>query len=106
MQIRRKKGSLLGSLTLSCTCWKPHLVDYHKTKYSVGVISRYMEPPRETHLEGMKQFLRYVNSTTDLGLLYKRYTKFVLYGFISADFSGGSDDRISTLGYVFFFWLD
>ena len=68
----------------------------------VGAISKYMQSTRKQDLEAAKLILKYVNFTLDLGLPYKRGTKFVLYGFTEADFGGELNDRRSTLGYVFF----
>ena len=49
----------------------------------------------------MKWILKCVNSTLDLGLLYKKDIKFVLHSFTDAHFGGDLKDRISTSGYVF-----
>lgn len=40
--------------------------------YLVGVVSRYMELPKETHLKAVKQILRYVKGTIQFGLAYQR----------------------------------
>ena len=38
--------------------------------YSVGVMSRYMEAPTMVHMEAVKQILRYVKGTIDIGCHY------------------------------------
>ena len=45
--------------------------------------------------------MKYVNSMFDLGLVYKRDTKFLLRDFTDADFGRDLDDQRSTSGYVF-----
>ncbi|KAF2301069.1 hypothetical protein GH714_019859 [Hevea brasiliensis] len=40
--------------------------------YSVGVVSRYMESPTTSHMNAVKQILRYVKGTLDLGIVYKK----------------------------------
>lgn len=69
--------------------------------FSVGVVSRYMQEPRKPHLEEAKKILKYVNTTLDVGLFYKKNAEFSLQGFADADFAGDLDDRRSTSGFVF-----
>jgi len=38
----------------------------------VRIISQYMQSPMNPHLNAARQILRYVKSTIDYGLLYKR----------------------------------
>ena len=40
--------------------------------YAVGVMSRYMQNLKKSHLEVVQGILRYVKSTIDHGLLYKK----------------------------------
>ena len=40
--------------------------------FSVGVLSRYMQDPRASHGEALKQILRYLRGTCSLGLNYLR----------------------------------
>ena len=55
--------SLIGSLRyLSIT--RPDIV------YSVGLLSKYMEKPKESHWLAAKRILRYIKGTMDFGLLY------------------------------------
>ncbi|XP_048226863.1 uncharacterized mitochondrial protein AtMg00810-like [Ricinus communis] len=69
--------------------------------YSVGVISQFMDKPRESHLIAAKRILRYVKSTLNFGLLYKQHASFLLTGFVDADWAGDVNDRRSTTGYCF-----
>lgn len=57
-----------------------------------------MQAPRKSHLEAAKRILKYVNSTLDLGLLYKRGAGVSL---VNLDLGGDLDDRRFTSGYVF-----
>ncbi|XP_024042735.1 uncharacterized protein LOC112099555 [Citrus clementina] len=69
--------------------------------YAVGVMSRYMQNPKKTHLEAVRQVLRYVNSTINYGLLYKKGEDCKLVAYCDADYSGDHDTRRSITGYVF-----
>ncbi|KAH0639072.1 hypothetical protein KY290_036372 [Solanum tuberosum] len=42
------------------------------TYYAVGVMTRYIQNLKKTHLDGVRRNLRYVKSTIDYGLLYKK----------------------------------
>lgn len=86
--------TLIGSL-LYLTITRPDIA------YSVGVVSRFMQVPRKPHLDAAKRILKFVNSSLDLGLLYKKGVRCELFGFTDADWAGDLDERKSTSGYVF-----
>ncbi|KAE8676474.1 hypothetical protein F3Y22_tig00111588pilonHSYRG00004 [Hibiscus syriacus] len=69
--------------------------------YAVGVMSRYMQNPKKPYLEEVRRILRYVKSTIDYGLLYKKCEDYKLVGYCEADYAGDHDTRRSTTGYVF-----
>ncbi|KAK8921159.1 hypothetical protein KSP39_PZI020210 [Platanthera zijinensis] len=60
-----------------------------------------MEEPRKPHLMAARSILMYVKFTSDMGLLYGRYTSFNLHGYTNADYGRDSDDLKSTSDYVF-----
>ncbi|KAE8657119.1 hypothetical protein F3Y22_tig00116996pilonHSYRG00002 [Hibiscus syriacus] len=66
--------------------------------YAVGVMSRYMQNPKKPHLEAVRRILRYVNSTIDYGLLYKKDEDCKLFGYCDVDYAGDHDTRRSTTG--------
>ncbi|KAG7554412.1 Integrase catalytic core [Arabidopsis suecica] len=72
--------------------------------YCVGVLSRYMQSPRESHGAAMKQCLRYVKGTTTLGLAYERSTSKIpkLVGYSDSSHNVDQDDGKSTTGHVFY----
>jgi transposase InsO family protein len=70
-------------------------------KPAVSVMSRYMQNPKKPHLEAVRRILRYVKSTIDYGLLYKKGEDCKLVGYCDADYAGDHDTRRSTTGYVF-----
>ena len=70
--------------------------------YSVGVLSRYMQKPKEVHGAALKQVLRYLRGTTSLGLHFKRSTRRELIGYSDASHNVDDDDGKSTTGHVFY----
>ncbi|KAM2426822.1 hypothetical protein ACFXTH_000984 [Malus domestica] len=64
-------------------------------------MSRCMQNPKKPYLEAVRRILRYVKSTIDYGLLYKKGEDCKLIGYCNADFAGDHDTRRSTTGYVF-----
>lgn len=71
--------------------------------FSVGVMSRYMEKPTSTHMAAVKQILRYVKGTLNLGCVYlKGQPERSLVGYSDSDLAGDVDDRKSTTGVVYF----
>ena len=60
--------------------------------YCVGVLSRYMQSPTESHDVAMKQCLRYMKGATTVGLNYNRCTEIKLNGFSDSNHSVDPDD--------------
>ncbi|KAL5795083.1 hypothetical protein ACOSP7_003677 [Xanthoceras sorbifolium] len=85
---------LVGSL-IYLTLTRPDI------SYAVGVMSRYMQNPKKSHLEAVRRILRYVKSTIDYGLMYKKGENCKLVGYCDADYAGDHDTRRSTTGYMF-----
>nr|XP_027186647.1 uncharacterized protein LOC113784610 [Cicer arietinum] len=87
--------SLVGSIRY-LTCTRPDIL------YAVGVVSRFMEAPTNTHMKVIKRILRYLKDTLDYGLFYSSSNDFKLFEFCDSDFLGDIDDRKSTSGFIFF----
>ena len=67
----------------------------------VSLISRFMESPKKMHLQAAKRILRYLNGTSDLGILYQMRAAGDLVGYTYSDYAENLEDRKSTSGYVF-----
>jgi hypothetical protein len=89
--------SLIGSLRYLLHT-RPELT------YSVCYLSRFMEAPKQEHLDPVKRVLRYVAGTVDYGLLYPRGKSgsLQILGYSDSDMAGDIDDCKSTTGVVFF----
>ncbi|PKI72950.1 hypothetical protein CRG98_006650 [Punica granatum] len=83
--------SLVGCLRY-LTCSRPNML------FGVGLVSRFMETPKTSHLKAAKRSLRYVKGTVDYGLLYSSKGGMELIGFGDSDWAGSCDDRKSTTG--------
>ena len=72
--------------------------------YSVGIVSRYMECPTSQHLAAVKQILRYIRGTLNLGCSYVRKSsqELNLLGYSDSDHAGDTDDCKSTTGVMYF----
>ena len=85
---------LVGSL-IYLTLTQPDI------SYAVGVMSHSMQNSKKPHLEAVRRILRYVKSTIDYGLLYKKGEECKLVGYCDVDYAGDHDTRRSTTEYVF-----
>ncbi|XP_020258582.1 uncharacterized protein LOC109834991 [Asparagus officinalis] len=87
--------SLVGSLRY-LTITRPDIA------YGVGLVSRYMETPNESHWLVAKRILRYIKGTLNLGLFYAYDENVQLVSYSDSDWGGDQDERKNTIGYVFY----
>ncbi|XP_019414108.1 PREDICTED: uncharacterized protein LOC109325939 [Lupinus angustifolius] len=88
---------MVGSLRYICNS-RPDIA------YGVGLIRRFMENPKQSHLLVMKRVLRYLKGTIGYGILYPTNldcSKSTLTEFSDADWCGDKSDRKSTTWYLF-----
>jgi hypothetical protein len=77
-----KYRSLVGSLRYLVNT-RPNL------PFSIGYVSRYMKEPYEYHLAAVKQILRYIAGTSDVGVFYlKKEDMAELMGYSDSDLAG------------------
>ncbi|KAG7553438.1 GAG-pre-integrase domain [Arabidopsis thaliana x Arabidopsis arenosa] len=74
--------------------------------FCVGVLSRYMHEPKESHGAALKQILRYLKGTTSYGLTFARETEpkieTRLLGYSDSSHNVDEDDGRSTTGHIFY----
>ncbi|KAI9173958.1 hypothetical protein LWI28_009353 [Acer negundo] len=87
--------SLVGSLRY-LTCTRPDIF------YGVGLVSRYMETPDQSHLNSAKRILRYIKGTINDGILYTKCEDCRLIGYLDSDWGRDLDERKSTTGFTYF----
>lgn len=70
--------------------------------YSVGVLSRYTQEPKESYGAALKQVLRYIQGTVSYGLVFDRSSKILLVGYSDNSHNVDMDDGRSTTGHIFY----
>ncbi|XP_058768441.1 uncharacterized mitochondrial protein AtMg00810-like [Vicia villosa] len=70
--------------------------------FAVGTCARYQAEPKVSHLNQVKRIFKYVNGTSDYGILYTHGCDPILTGYCYADWAGSANDRKSTSGGYFF----
>jgi len=85
---------IVGSLRY-LTCTRPNIC------YVVGLVSRYMESPRQVYLQDVKRIMCYIKGTTTFGLFYSSSKKIEIVGYSYSNWGGDSDERKSTSGHCF-----
>lgn len=67
--------------------------------YAVNHTAKFCEKPRSIHWTMVKRILRYLQGTSDFGIVYQRqFSAPQLKGFCDADYEGGIDTRRSRSG--------
>lgn len=66
--------------------------------FSVFFCARFQLDPRESHLTTFRRILRYLKGTNNLGIMYKKISKYRLSGYCDADYARDRLERKSTSG--------
>ncbi len=75
----------IGSLIYLMTATRPDI------SYAVSFLSRFMQEPRELHWRFVKRLLRYVKTTKEYSLIFKKNSECSisnLIGFTDSDYAG------------------
>lgn len=70
--------------------------------FVVGMLSRYMHEPRESHNVLLKQVLLYLRGTLSYGLSYERADGMKLIGYSDSSHNANADNGRSTTGHIFY----
>lgn len=84
----------IGSLLFAAQVTRPDI------NFSVILLSRYCEKPKQAHWLAAKRIMRYLKGTIDRKLIFG-ITRSEIIGYCDSDFAADIDDRKSTSGYVF-----
>ncbi|CAJ2645382.1 unnamed protein product [Trifolium pratense] len=88
---------IVGSLRYLCNS-RPDIC------FAIGLISRFIEDPRQSHMKAAMRILRYIAGTLDFGILFPKSAvnaKSEIICYSDADWCGDKVDRRSTTGYFF-----
>jgi hypothetical protein len=69
--------------------------------YTLGRLSQFMADPTMTHLRALKKLSKYVRSSVQLGITFRRDRNKTLEGYSNSDFAIDKSDRMSILRNVF-----
>ena len=64
----------------------------------MNTLSQYLAKLRQVHLIAVKDVMRYLKGTIDLGLYYGRDHEFILYGYMDSNWVESAAERKRTLG--------
>ncbi|XP_050890299.1 uncharacterized mitochondrial protein AtMg00810-like [Lathyrus oleraceus] len=64
------------------------------------VRARYKVEPKISHITQVNRILKYINGTSEHGMLYSHRTNSMLVGYCDASWEGSADDRKITSGDV------
>lgn len=90
--------SIVGSLMYAMTCTRPDLA------FTMSRLSKFCSNPSAIHIRAARHALRYLQSTKNTGITYRKSTthsQLEVSGFSDSDFAADLDNRRSTSGYVF-----
>jgi hypothetical protein len=87
--------SVISALVYLANCTRPDIA------FSVNLLARYSSAPTRRHWNGVKNVLRYLRGTTDIGLFYPRGSNSQLVGYADAGFLSDPHKGRSQTGYLF-----
>ncbi|GKA36699.1 ribonuclease H-like domain, reverse transcriptase, RNA-dependent DNA polymerase [Tanacetum coccineum] len=71
--------------------------------YSVGLLSRFMQDPKDHHLKAVKQVIRYIKGTKEHGIIYKKEGGCRITGYSDSSYGINTDQGKGTTRIVFYF---
>ena len=70
------------------------------------MVCQFMTQPTDLHFHLVKRILRYLKSTIDCGLHYKKSSEFVLTAYFDSDWVADSNIRMFIIGFVVYLGLN
>jgi len=70
--------------------------------FVVGVLSRFMHQPKETHWLAAMKVLTYIKSYLEKGLVYRKHEYVHIFRYSDSGYTVDREDRKSTIGYCTF----
>lgn len=72
-------------------------------RYDIGVVSTYMQDPKQSHYATIKHTLRYMKGTTDYGLMYHKGGDEKLIGYSDSSYNNNREDGRGTTGVAYYY---
>ncbi|GJX29806.1 ribonuclease H-like domain, reverse transcriptase, RNA-dependent DNA polymerase [Tanacetum coccineum] len=103
--IKNTEGTLVNSTEYRSLirCLRYLLHTRPDLSYSVGLLSRFMQEPKEQHMKAVKQVLRYVKGTKDYGITYKHNGGNIIQGFSDSSYGVNTQEGKGTTGIIFYY---
>jgi len=70
--------------------------------HAVGILGRFQENPKESHLHTIESIFKYLQGTQNFGLWYPRDIDLTLHAYTDADWARSVDGRKITSGVAFY----
>ena len=99
----KEKGANERDYRRNIGCLRYLINTWPDLSFCVGVLSRYMQAPKQSHEAALKQVLRYLQGTLTYGLEFKRTHGMKIEGYSDSSLSVDEDDGRSTTGHVYYF---
>nr|GEZ51545.1 ribonuclease H-like domain, reverse transcriptase, RNA-dependent DNA polymerase [Tanacetum cinerariifolium] len=71
--------------------------------YSVVLLSRFMQEPREQHMKAIRQVLRYVKGIKDYEITYKHNRGNKIHGYSDSSYGVNTQEEKGTTGIIFYY---
>ncbi|GJZ85961.1 ribonuclease H-like domain, reverse transcriptase, RNA-dependent DNA polymerase, partial [Tanacetum coccineum] len=71
--------------------------------YSIGLLSHFIQEPREQHMKAIRQVLRYVKGTKDHGITYKHNGGNKIHGYSDSSYGVNTQEEKGTTGIIFYY---
>lgn len=74
--------------------------------YAISTVYQFMQAPYEEHMEFVNRVLRYLKTTPEEGLIFRKTSKRSIEAYTDSDWVGYVTDKKSTSRYCTFVWCD
>lgn len=85
----------VGSLIFLATVSRPDIA------FAVNYVSRFINKWSDYHVKAVKRIFRYLKSSINLSIVYRKMNNLELIGYSDADYAGCPETRRSTSGFIF-----
>nr|GEX99854.1 ribonuclease H-like domain, reverse transcriptase, RNA-dependent DNA polymerase [Tanacetum cinerariifolium] len=102
---KKTEGTLVNSIEyrslIGCLIYLLHTRP--DLSYSVGLLSLFMQEPKEQHMKAIKQVLHYVKGTKDYGITYKHKGENKIQGLSDSSYGVNTQEGKGTTGIIFYY---
>nr|GFA75122.1 ribonuclease H-like domain, reverse transcriptase, RNA-dependent DNA polymerase [Tanacetum cinerariifolium] len=102
---KKTEGTLVNSTEYQSLigCLRYLLHTRPDLSYSLGLLSHFMQEPKDQHMKSIKQVLRYVKGTNDYRITYKHNRGNTIQGFSDSSYGVNTQEGKGTTGIIFYY---